>query len=522
MGEIYRGASQVILYLGPAAHHDADGIDLITLLYNHFKPSLQPILDMTWFFAYRRSKPLPVERLPDSVSIEHPGWPGLLELAFGAWTERTWIVQENVMNQNTFMLRGQSKLDWVSVAAISVFFGVKLLPISLLREIRESKNSSLDCYIDAVCHSLDIRLKNSGSTSVSITAFEGFLTTLEGNLQWYDALDCADPRDHIYSIMALSTDIERLGIVPDYSQSVQTVFVDATVRMLKYYRSFQHLHYVSLLDNLSEPSYPSWSWTPRLFGRQHYLDFTLYKAHPVTHTEFKFDQTLSELTVKGRILDRISFSVPGILVRGSTFWGITELVDACRLVTELSALATILRHIGTNRLNIGRLLLALIAEKFRDSDGLQVRKDLVISLWCYLRFSWLTIAENRESLPEDARNALQLIEDVIADVANLAGKQAAPDLTEDEWNIGKQVSSQKCSYGRSFGVTQQNRIVNFTFKAKVGDDIALLQSGSLPYILRPAGDRYQFVGDVCVPDMMYGEAYADLVPDNVDYEIHLI
>lgn len=73
MGEIYRCASAVILYLGPAAAHDAEGIDLITLLYSHFKPSLQPILDMTWFFAYRRSEPLPVERLPDSVSLEHPG-----------------------------------------------------------------------------------------------------------------------------------------------------------------------------------------------------------------------------------------------------------------------------------------------------------------------------------------------------------------------------------------------------------------------------------------------------------------
>lgn len=174
-----------------------------------------------------------------------------MELAFGAWTERTWIVQENVVNRNTFMLRGQRKLDWVSVAAISVFFGVGLLPLSLLRGVRERKNSSLDCYIDAVCHSLDLRLKNAGAVSVSIAASEGFLTTLEGNLQWYDALDCADPRDHIYSIMALSTDIKQLGIVPDYSKSVQTVFIDTTVRMLTYYKSIQHFHYVSLLDNLS-------------------------------------------------------------------------------------------------------------------------------------------------------------------------------------------------------------------------------------------------------------------------------
>lgn len=222
--------------------------------------------------------------------------------------------------------------------------------------------------------------------------------------------------------------------------------------------------------------------------------------------------------MKGRILDRISISCPGNPVQGSTFWGITKLEDARRLVTELSAFVTSLRYIGTTRDSISQLLIALIAEKFRDSDGLDVRKDLVLSMWYYLRFSWKKVAENFESLPEDARNALPSIEDMIADISNLAGKKGVSDLTDDEWNIGKKISCQKMTFGRSFGVTEQNRVVNSTFKAKVGDCIVLLQGGSLPYILRPAGDRFRFVGDVCVPGMMYGEEYADIAPNDVDYE----
>jgi len=96
------------------------------------------------------------------------------------------------------------------------------------------------------------------------------------------------------------------------------------------------------------------------------------------------------------------------------------------------------------------------------------------------------------------------------------------DLTEDERDIGGKISSQKMTFGRTFGVTQQKRVVNFTFKAEVGDQIALVQGGSLPYVLRPAGDKFRFVGDVCVPGVMFSEAYTGLDPDDVDYEIRLI
>jgi hypothetical protein len=510
MGEIYKAATAVIMYLGPAAAHDEAGIQLTMELYKHFEPCIHPILDMTWPFAYRRSKPLPVEGLPDSVTLEHPGWPALLDMAFGTWTERTWIVQENVLNQDTFMLRGQKKLEWVSMASMVLFFGVELLPLSLLKDLRENgkKNSSLDCYIDAVYRSMGIRSQT----------VKGFLTLTE-NLEWYDALDCADPRDHIYSIMGLSTDTKLLGIEPDYSHSVQTVFVDASVRILSTYKELRFFHYVSVLDNLSDTSYPSWALTPRLLGRQHYLDNYRYAAHPCKTAEFGFDPTYTELTVKGRTIDKILFSSSGTLVQGSTFWGITELEDAERLVTELLAFASIFNNIGTTTYTVTQLFLALIAEKLRDSN---LRTDSVLSLWCYTHYCWAQIIQHRASLPSDAQKVLPIIEAMLTALTNLANKNQNPDLTDHEREIGKQINAAKITYGRSFGVTNQNRIVNFTFKAEVGDFIALLQGGSTLYILRPFVEKFKFVGDVCVPGIMYGEAYTDTVPNDVDYEIPLV
>ncbi|KAI9678972.1 MAG: hypothetical protein M1822_007398 [Bathelium mastoideum] len=521
MGEIYRHALAVIMHIGPAAAHDAEGIKLIRILYDHLEPCIQPILDMSWYMAYRRSKPLPVEHLPKSVTLNHPGWPGLLDMAFGTWTERSWIVQENVVNPNTFMLRGQKKLDWICVATMLVLFGVELLPLELLREIRESgrKKASLDCYIDAVSRSLEIKFRKSRPSVPAALAF--FLSLCE-NLEWYDALECADSRDHIYSIMALSTDRRKLGLVPNYNIPVQEVYIDATVRMLTTDESIHHFHYVSLLDNLSDPLYPSWSLTPKLLGRQHFLDHVLYAAHPFRSTVFRFDSKYSELTVRGHIFDRITFASPGNLVKGSTFWAVPELENATRLVMELSAFALTLKMTSTTRQNISQLLISIIAEKYRNSPESRIRNDPVLSLWCYLRISWLVIARNYNSLPEYVQDLVPSIEEMINNVAQLAGKEDHPGLTEEELEIGNMINGEKITYGRSFGVTEQNRIVNFTFKASVGDSLALLQGGRLPFVLRQARDKFQFVGDVCVPGLMYGEAYKGLPPENIDREICLI
>ncbi|KAL9086348.1 MAG: hypothetical protein Q9165_007134 [Trypethelium subeluteriae] len=244
MGEIYTNASTVVMYIGRAAAHDTE--------------ALYPA-DTCYELALRiSSKQAIASGAPTRFC--YSGSSGLARasghIAFGVWTERSWIVQENVVNENTSVLRGQKKLDWSSVATMSILFGVRFLPLELLRELRESgkKKASLDCYIDAVCRSLEIKSRKS-RPAVS-TAFGSLLSLCE-NLEWYDALQCADPRDHIYSIMALSTDTKRLGIVPNYDHSVQTVYIDATVRMLTTDKMINHLNYVSLLDNLSDPSYPS-------------------------------------------------------------------------------------------------------------------------------------------------------------------------------------------------------------------------------------------------------------------------
>jgi hypothetical protein len=60
-------------------------------------------------------------------------------------------------------------------------------------------------------------------------------------------------------------------------------------------------------------------------------------------------------------------------------------------------------------------------------------------------------------------------------------------------------------------------------KIEAEDVIAAFRGGDRFYVLRPAeGGRYRVIGDAYVYGLMNGEAYDDLDPDEVDYDIELI
>ncbi len=262
-----------------------------------------------------------------------------------------------------------------------------------------------------------------------------------------------------------------------------------------------------------------------MLGRQHFLDTRLhpYAAHVVDRIvcELKSDDTV--LVVKGQIIDTISFVSAPIHETNSTFWGISELEGAIRAVTELSAYTAVMEYLGTSKNTADQLLFAVIAEK-NLGDELEdvIKGHPAISLLLYLRYWLPDIAKYRNSLPEDARTALISIKSMIAELGDLLGVDIGKELTKQEQEIGSKINSQKATYGRLFGVTKQGRVVNAQFKAKEGDAVAILQGGVTPFVLRPIGNRFKFVADACVPGMMYGEAYKNVDPEEVDYQIYLV
>ena len=63
--------------------------------------------------------------------------------------------------------------------------------------------------------------------------------------------------------------------------------------------------------------------------------------------------------------------------------------------------------------------------------------------------------------------------------------------------------------GRSLCVTTSGRLCLAPFNARVDDKVAILYGGKTPYVLRPVGDDFEFVGESYVHGLMKGEALED-------------
>jgi hypothetical protein len=63
--------------------------------------------------------------------------------------------------------------------------------------------------------------------------------------------------------------------------------------------------------------------------------------------------------------------------------------------------------------------------------------------------------------------------------------------------------------GRSLCITASGRLCLAPFETRVGDRVVILYGGKTPYVLRPAGDDFEFVGESYVHGLMKGEALED-------------
>jgi hypothetical protein len=129
IGQIFRNATRVITYVSLAATSQEikkERIQLLERLFRHFEPTCDLLFryaDLHYAFARRAN--LPVRTLLDAVQDDEqaqPLWEWLAELAFGNWTTRPWIVQEQLLNSEITVLRGPRLLCWDVVAVIPALF----------------------------------------------------------------------------------------------------------------------------------------------------------------------------------------------------------------------------------------------------------------------------------------------------------------------------------------------------------------------------------------------------------------
>lgn len=574
MNRIYTHARRVITYCGPASLGDEKETQGFRLL----KRICRDVPDSTWRQMQKAGgletiqdglsggsihlDPLPLDLdLEDDGSIDEneiskryveQGWEWLVYVAYGPWTRRLWIVQEQLLNKDITALRGCQLIDWDDIVAIPILFAIGHLP----QQYRHLGQKSLDensLSLDQVELTLygiwwDRHARQESGTSYTWSA-------LCHNLQWYQPLLCQDSRDRVYAILAISRDTEQLGLTPDYSplNTVDVLSHRLAVRVLE---SAVNLEFLSFSFSWRQPksSLPSWCLAldcPADINTPENTPVEVYKPHPKSHgfRLARFSESNSILVVKGRILDYYVSTNPS----SPLSWHHDDAAAHGSQIEFLCSLVYLLLPDGCSLEHTAILLRTIAARApwpppFPDGEVSGNGKSMTFHLWAYLRHNLHVLAECAEgsSAPASssslstttATTAQEVLERCNHIITKLTALLSATQIgfadsklhltdtisSEEEHKAVEKVLPYVLEQGRRLGRTRAGRFCNALYKVQEGDAIVALQGADQLFIIRPVEDTntYRLIGDIYVDGLMHGEAYRGLDPDVVDYDIELV
>jgi Heterokaryon incompatibility protein (HET) len=518
MGRIFKNASRVITYIGQKGPKDEEAIELITLLHLNFKPNYPLIIENGWVWAADNYETLPIPSL-NSKYYDHPGWSGLLDIALGEWTQRLWMVQENVLNTNNIMMRGQTILDWIAVAAIPVLCGCYLIPLKKHLHLWDQSRVASNSVINSVYTTWVSKVKHWGNHTKSSLPQS---LSLDYNMLWYTGLECADPRDHIFALLSISRDAEKLNISPNYDQSVPEVFINTTIMMMDTKNTSLLLHHAAGSMAFEEPGFPSWClhWK---FSVQQLLNEIDFHSHPMDKGYIRFECGNSVLVQKGRIVDELVLTTPAVETAAKWLGSLDENLhrQAIKYFAEINEL---LNRVGFNLATLSAVHRAMLADEVPSHESKMDEQDRANHLWHLLSWWRRLIYDIGVKSFQDMKEQIDILEHMALRVGSMIGERGEFErgkFGQGDVDIKYRKPERIIWGGRCLCVTAQNRICNTVARARNGDFVALLECSRVPFVLRRDGDCYNVIGDIWVPDIMHGEAYKGVLPELVDEEIRL-
>jgi hypothetical protein len=545
MSQIYTQARQVITYLGPIGivNEEKRGMRLLNRIGSNMSDSWQRMHEAgsierirDWIhddFLQLQQLPLDLNLTTEEQYEENDifrryinqGWDWLIKVAYGEWTHRLWIVQEQVLNKEIIALRGHCLIDWDSIVTIPMLLAIGHLP-QPYRDIGRRRLGEHALRFDEVERTTygiwwdrHARLEYEADYS---------WPSLCHNLQWYQPLLCRDARDRVYAILAISEDSATLGLNADYSvlNTVDVLSKELSTRVLANGINLEFLSF-GLSWRRPDSTLPSWCLDLECtVGANSPVDVPaeVYKPHPTSlliHPP-RFHTDNSILVVKGRILDCASAINPSVAwVSDATSNSLQANFLSELLHTEpdgfsLSDVACILRTV-TARAPWSPPSVANVSEI--DATAFH--------FWTYLRHLLRVLSENSSILPLAAERLFECCHRILESIKALAPHNAYPESqVTDEIHREENLALEKVLHysleeGRCLGRTSAGRFFNAIHTIQEGDAIVALQGADRLYAIRLVGSTYRLIGDVYADGCMHGEAYKDVDPDAVDYDIEL-
>ncbi|PMD43910.1 HET-domain-containing protein [Hyaloscypha variabilis F] len=405
------------------------------------------------------------------ISQIHEGWTnkapeaksqlyrGFVDIVNRRWWTRVWVVQEVVSAKSVILVCSKKRTDYT-------YF--RRLHLSIIRDMSPKANDIFNSFSVANGHLTAVRgAFRATEASAEPSAFLEVLHEARG-------LFASNPCDKVFGVLGLSDKFNTLAPAPDYSKSPTEVFTDLAKSFLSTTKSLSILeHATSTNATLGHPSWaPYWPNGPVIYFNRS----VPYHASKKSEAIFTISPNSQYLRVKGKVFDQVT-ELP-LAELGAYTWeaGFNEIIEgyrvSCKVGFSLTSYPT----------------------------GEPVEEALWRSL-CW-NFRWGTDYTMIYPAPDELAHSFREWYYILMASNTL-------EVTEREFKNQRNPFAAEINDTSPLGTTKNGYLAAVPYTTEVGDFIALLAGGRLPFILRPTGDHYCFVGPCYVHGIMNGEAFPD-------------
>lgn len=173
---------------------------LLKRLDEYFADNYELMYEASRLLEARAKKAeLPVVELPDDLQVHdnyeqddelkyiNQGWRWLVTIAFPPWTQRLWIVQEQILSKRIVILYATSLLPWDAVAAIPSMFCLDSLPYCYVRRFWEEATLPISVLPMSIAESLYVLWHRQQALRKEKEIVQ---RTLLANMYTYEDLKC--------------------------------------------------------------------------------------------------------------------------------------------------------------------------------------------------------------------------------------------------------------------------------------------------------------------------------------------
>lgn len=496
--DIYRSCRRVLVWLGEHDRHTRGAFQAIEFLSSQIGLGLECNLS-SWKTLRRGGQPSLLDRprvffetLQSNLEIG--------SIAQRPWFQRAWVVQEIALSPSALVICGKFQIDWREIERASRFSDEPLITPHV-EELIDARRSQLNLdrvsFLAALCA---VRVAKS-----------------------------TDPRDKIYAGLGLCnipSELERYSKLVNYVSSPAAVAVKITRTYLETTSDLEILIYCRGYLDCASPTQPSWSfqlevdWTRQpnqcYFGKSTNGKMCQFRAGGKERPRPTFSADAALFCLKCQPLDVVA--------------GVSDIFSANPFLAE-----SIRSTLPIMKEDVGLFRSYCDARRLYHLDNRALYPFTGQTLWdafchCFLEAHQGGVPEF-ESREDKARKrlVLQRFDELATWMASIQHASVVRfsclwvrkffrDIEGDSTEITEALVPASAALNRRFLVTKGGYIGWEPAETVVGDRIVLIQGAASPFVVRPVGYRWRFVGECFVHGVMFGESFSEALCEQMWFE----